>query len=80
MRGSMKPNLKFKQDAENVRQRRSRFANELNVPQGYASLIRVAAALLDGHLSIPTTMGRRYREAWFVKRISLGIEDIRNIL
>ena len=31
-------------------------------------------------LSIPTTMGRRYREAWFVKRISLGIEDIRNIL
>mgnify|MGYP000860213818 FL=1 len=53
MRGSMKPNLKFKQDAENVRQRRSRFANELNVPQAYASLTRVAAALRDGHFEHP---------------------------
>ena len=58
MRGSMKLNLKFKQDAENVRQRRSRFANELNVPQGYASLIRVAAALLDGHFEHPDDYGQ----------------------
>jgi len=58
MRGSMKPNLKFKQDAENVRQRRSRFANELNVPQAYASLIRVAAALLDGHFEYPDDYGQ----------------------
>ncbi len=57
MRGSMKPNLKFKQDAENVRQRRSRFANELNVPQAYASLTRVAAALLDGHFEHPDDYG-----------------------
>ncbi|HNI68479.1 MAG TPA: hypothetical protein PKV55_10595 [Nitrospira sp.] len=54
----MKPNLKFKQDAENVRQRRSRFANELNVPQAYASLIRVAAALLDGHFEHPDDYGQ----------------------
>ncbi|HMZ53698.1 MAG TPA: hypothetical protein PLT48_02575 [Nitrospira sp.] len=54
----MKPNLKFKQDAENVRQRRSRFANELNVPQAYASLIRVAAALLDGHFEYPDDYGQ----------------------
>ena len=58
MRVSMKPNLKFKQDAENVRQRRSRFANELNVPQAYASLIRVAAALLDGHFEYPDDYGQ----------------------
>ncbi|MBS0172664.1 MAG: hypothetical protein JSR64_01355, partial [Nitrospira sp.] len=41
-----------------VRQRRSRFANELNVPQGYASLIRVAAALLDGHFEYPDDYGQ----------------------
>ena len=45
-------------------------------PRSFASLRPCWTAIL----SIPTTMGRRYREAWFVKRISLGIEDIRNIL
>jgi hypothetical protein len=32
---------------------RSRIVKELNEPQGYASLIHVAAALLDGHFEHP---------------------------
>jgi hypothetical protein len=41
------------QDAENVRQRRSRIVQTLNVPQGYALGPSLAAALLDGHFEHP---------------------------
>jgi hypothetical protein len=42
------------QDAEKVRQRRSRLIEILNVPRGYASGFDSPAALLDGLFERPT--------------------------
>jgi hypothetical protein len=43
------------QDAEKARQRRSRFVQTLNVPQGYGLGPSLAAALLTAFLSILPT-------------------------
>jgi hypothetical protein len=43
----------FKQDAENIRQRRSRIVQTLNVPQRVRFGPSLAAALLNGYFEHP---------------------------